>query len=91
MPGPKPIKLRKGDKANFKTLQQACEAGQLGLISAVRRSDNANVALVCAVNVVQDEYQFVPLAVMIEDDPYKTFYDPTVLGEADGDEATQGG
>ena len=72
-------KLRDGDKANFETLQKACLNGDLCLVSATRKSDGAQVALVCAMDTsVPKSYRPVPLAVMVEDNPYEMFEDPTI-------------
>ena len=74
-----PIALREGDSANFGTLQKAFENGDSALISAVRKSDGADVALVCAMGRSPDgQITLAPLAVMIEGDPYELFEDPTV-------------
>lgn len=83
MPDPTPPKLRKGDRANFSTLCQALEDQRLALVSAVRKSDNKPVALVCAVSDVpnSDDLRPMPLAVMIEGNPFEDFYDPTVTLE----------
>lgn len=74
--------LRDGDKTNFGTLKQAAADGQLALLDCRRKADGAKVALICAVNFDGEEYEMVPLAVMIEGNPYKLF-DPPVPGEGD--------
>jgi len=78
----KPPKLRPGDKANFNTLKRAHRQGDLALVSAIRKSDQAAVALVCAMQVNNDgehpiTFTPMPLAVMIEGDPFELFEDPT--------------
>ena len=74
-----PIKLRKGDKANFAQLQRAAKNRQLALVSAIRKSDGANVALVCAMQMNDDDtITPVPFAVMVEGNPFELFDDPTV-------------
>jgi hypothetical protein len=74
------IKLRKGDKANFETLKRACDDGNLALLSSKRKSDGKDVALVCAVNWDADggEYEVVPLAVLVEGNPFDEFEAPFV-------------
>jgi hypothetical protein len=70
--------LRDGDKANFATLRRAANADDLALVSSVRKSDGQQVALVCAMQVNEDEtITPVPLAVMVEGDPFELFEDPT--------------
>ena len=71
------IPLRPGDKSNFETLKRAHENGDLCLVSAVRKSDDAPVALVCAMGFDGEHYFPAPLAVMIEGDPFDDFEDPT--------------
>jgi hypothetical protein len=76
--GRKPRQLRKGDKANFATLTLAFANGDVALVSAVRKADGANVALVCAMQVNEDDtITPVPFAVMVEGNPYDLFDDPT--------------
>ncbi len=71
-------RLRKGDKANFATMQRAHENGDLCLASSVRKADGAQVALVCAAGQEPNgDYILSPLAVMVEGNPYELFEDPT--------------
>lgn len=72
-----PKKLRKGDLANFETLLAAARNGDLCLVSAIRKADQANVALICAVNRDSNFVEPVPLAVMVEGNPFELFEDPT--------------
>lgn len=76
MASEKTKKLRKGDTANFKTLKQASKHGDLALVSAIRKSDGAQVALVCAMNQIDGQIVPAPLAVMVEGNPYDLFEDP---------------
>lgn len=70
-------KLRDGDKRNFETLLAAAQNGDLALLLATRRADGAEVALVCAVNRDDDaSYAFIPLAVMVEGNPFEDFDPP---------------
>lgn len=69
-------KLRKGDLANFKTLLRAAKEGNLALVSSTRKSDGAQVALVCAMNATDEHVFPSPLAVMVEGNPYELFEDP---------------
>ena len=74
----RPMALREGEKANFKTLLQAAGHNDLCLLSATRKSDGKKVALVCAMNRDGEDYCPAPLAVLIEGNPYEDFDDPTV-------------
>src|SRR5262245_55351904 len=76
-PDPIPPALLPGYKTNFETLQTAQENGHLCLVSAIRKSDGQPVALVCAMNWDGEFYRPVPLAVMVEGNPYELFFDPT--------------
>jgi hypothetical protein len=74
-----PPRLRKSDRDNFETIRRAYAREDLALVSAIRKSDGANVALVCAMQTNDDDtITPVPLAVMIEGDPFSLFDDPTV-------------
>lgn len=73
----KPIELRPGDKANFETLTLAGSNGALALVSAIRKADQQPVALVCAMQVDGKTISPVPLAVMVEGNPYELFEDPS--------------
>lgn len=75
----KPPKLMPGYITNFETLKEACIAGDLALVSAIRKSDNKPVALVCAMSACDDgTIMPMPMAVMVEGNPFEDFYDPTV-------------
>jgi hypothetical protein len=66
--------------SNFETLKKAVESGDLALLSAIRKSDQKPVALVCAMNRAENgDYCPVPIAVMCEGNPYEDFEDPTQL------------
>jgi len=76
---PTPRALRPGDKANFKQLMRACDHRHLALVSAIRKADQAQVALVCAMQENEDKtISPIPFAVMIEGNPFELFEDPTV-------------
>jgi len=80
-PGP----LLEGHKKNFATMMEAADNGDLALVSAIRKRDRANVALVCAISAAGGEMLTpVPFAVMVEGDPYELFEDPTVINEEGG-------
>jgi hypothetical protein len=70
----RPIKLRQGDLTNYHTLLAAAKNGDLALVSSIRVTDGADVALLSAVNRYADgSIHFAPLAVMVEDDPYQLY------------------
>ena len=75
-----PPKLNPGDKANFETLLRAGDNGHLILMSAIRKADNKPVALVCASQINPDKtVDVIPLAVLIEGNPFELFEDPTTI------------
>lgn len=75
----KPRQLLPGDKTNFATIVSAASAGDLALVSAIRKSDGASVALVCAMADLGDgQIMPIPLAVMVEGNPFELFEDPTI-------------
>lgn len=69
-------------KANFTTLSKAMDATDVCVMSAVRKADRKPVWLICAVNYNSDEkgqeYEFVPLAEMIDGNPYELYDPPTM-------------
>lgn len=72
-----PPKLRKGDRMNFDTLLRAASDGALALVSAIRKSDQRRVALVCAMQTNDDDtITPMPFAVMVEGNPFELFEDP---------------
>jgi hypothetical protein len=76
----KPGPLADGYKANFATLLKAVKAGAVCLMSARRQVDGGAAALVCAVNRPEGPdgpFDLVPLAALIDGDPYAIYEDPT--------------
>ena len=64
---------------NFNTLLRAADDGALALVSAIRKADQRPVALVCAMQVNEDEtISPVPCAILIEGNPFELFDDPTL-------------
>lgn len=75
-----PPALNKHHTANFKTLTKAFKRGDVALVSAIRKSDQQPVALVCAMQHNEDNTLTpVPFAVMVEGNPFELFEDPTVV------------
>lgn len=70
----KAMPLSEADKTNFSTLLKASYEDSLCIVKAIRKSDNSEVALVCAVSQTPDSmYSFTPLAVMVEGNPFEDF------------------
>jgi len=75
----KPPRLADAHKANFETLERAFKNGDLALVSAIRKTDKQAVALLCAMQVNEDEtITPVPLAEMVNDNPFELYEDPTI-------------
>jgi hypothetical protein len=95
-PSPPTAKLGEGYRKNFDTLETACHRGDLALVSAVRKADNADVALVCAMSCYEDEetqelvHRPVPLAEMINGNPYEMYHDPTAVSTLEEKEEDDG-
>jgi hypothetical protein len=62
---------------NFDTLMRAARNGHVALSSVRRKDDESPVAAICAVSIVDGEYQLTPFAVMVDQDPFDLFYSPT--------------
>jgi hypothetical protein len=74
----RPPVLLPGYRKNFNTLLRAAGRGDLALVSAIRKADQKPVALVCAMQRNEGgTITPVPLAVMVEGDPFQLFEDPT--------------
>jgi len=73
-----PPPITDGYRHNFETLLKASRNDDLCLVSAIRAKDQAPVALVCAHFVDEGGmHQIVPIAQMIEGNPYELYEDPT--------------
>ncbi len=74
----KPLPLAEDQKINFQTLKLAVEYEDVALVSAIRKKDGRPVALICAMNHMEDgNIVPVPLAEIISGNPYELYYDPT--------------
>ena len=73
-----PGEIPEADRKNFETLLRAAAQGDLALVSAIRKVDGKQVALVCAMQANDDKTVTpVPFAVMVEGNPFDLFEDPT--------------
>jgi hypothetical protein len=87
-----PPKILPGYITNFETLKKAHDDGNLALVSSIRKADQKPVALVCAMSRDGGSVSIIPLAVMIEGDPFRLFENPTskvVSPHAQLDRATE--
>lgn len=76
---PVPPAISKWQKKNFETLQRAMKAGDVALISAVRRDDHSNETIICVMNRGEDGgFNMIPVAVMRDPDKIlDEYFDPT--------------
>jgi hypothetical protein len=74
------MKLSRGIKANFRTLQNACEAGRLALLDCQDARTGEHVPVVVAINSDGEDYAFVPLAKMFVGNPYDELNPPNAEG-----------
>lgn len=76
--------IAEGHKANFETLKQAAEDGNLAIMDCQDKETGKQVIVICAVGFDGDEYTMVPLAKMFDGDPYEELNPPgTESGYAD--------
>jgi len=72
--------LKRGEKANFKTVQKAAKAGQLALLECTDAKTGNRVPVIVAVNVTrqpdEEAYEFIPLARMFTGNPYDEVLPP---------------
>ena len=59
-----------GYKENFQTLNRAFEAGHVCLMECTDKVTQNTVMVICAMQMVDGEYEFVPFAKMFDGNPY---------------------
>jgi hypothetical protein len=70
-----------GHKENFHTLRRAFLEGNAALMECQLAATGQEVAVLCAVNRLQDgQVQFVPFATMFPDNPYEAVNPPNPDG-----------
>ena len=69
--------LRKGDRINFDTLLKAAKSGDLALLQCSDIVSGRARSVVCAVNRIGEEVEFVPLAKLFDANPYDELTPPT--------------
>ena len=77
MPQTRPI--NSAEKQNFETLISAIKADDACLMSVFDHHNQKPVVMICAVNRHPQEaaeFEFVPLAVLCDGDPYSRFMPP---------------
>ena len=73
--------LSLGDKQNFDTLRRAMLAGDAALLECQLVTTGSPVAVICAANrLAGDGAEFVPLAMLFSDNPYRAVNPPNPDG-----------
>lgn len=80
--------IPENSKANFETLIAATNAEQLALLECQEKATGKVVNAICAINFADGEYAFVPLAIMIDGNPYELLNPPKPGGGFRGDTLT---
>lgn len=65
-----------GYKANLATLQRAFEDKQVCLLEVTEEATGKKKVALCAVNQDNDYYEFVPMAIMVDGNPYELYLPP---------------
>ncbi len=68
--------ISKGHKANFETLKKAFKNDDVILMECTDAVTGKPVIAICAVNTVNGEYEFSPLAKMFDGNPYEELNPP---------------
>jgi len=73
--------IPQGHKQNFITLVDAFKNGDAALMECQLAATGETVAVICAVNPDQNgEIQFIPFAMLFNNDPYRVVNPPKVEG-----------
>lgn len=68
--------ITKGYRANFETLERAFKHGDVALMECTDAVTGKPVIAICAVNTINGEYEFSPLAKMFDGNPYEELNPP---------------
>ena len=69
--------ITKEYKANFETLKKAFKNKAVALVECTDAETGKPVITVCAVNIVNREYELIPLAKMFDGNPFEELLPPT--------------
>ena len=67
-------------RANFDTLKRACENGHLAMVECLHVPSSKLAAVVCAIGFKDGQYEIVPLARMLEGNPFDEYQPPDPNG-----------
>lgn len=69
-------------KSNLETLTMAAKNGDICLMECTDLKTGNTVIVVCAVNVKDKQYEFIPLAKMFDGNPYEEVAPPMECSES---------
>lgn len=69
--------LAKGQIRNFRTMLRAAADRNLALVECTLERTGETVAVICAVNHREGQFEFVPLARLFNENPYEALMPPT--------------
>lgn len=70
--------LKRGDRANFKTLLRAARANALALVESTDAETGEYRALICAIVFDGQDYCITPFGHLATADPFEQYTDPSV-------------
>jgi hypothetical protein len=68
--------IAKGHSMNLETLTQAFQDGAVCLVECTDKITKQSVVVLCAVQMVSNEYEMVPFAKMFDGNPYEELDPP---------------
>ena len=74
------MEIPEGAKSNFNTMLEEAKNGDLALMDCFDKAMGCSVSAICVVNRLQNETQFVPVAIM----PYEGLYERLSPADVDG-------
>lgn len=63
-------------KENFETLCRAIKAGDVALMDCIEKETGEHVAVLCAVEHMDEEYVFIPFVRFFNGNPYELLLNP---------------
>ena len=70
------LALTPAQKKNFAQIERAFASDRIVLLSVREKSSGKQSALICGVNRIDEEYEFVPFAMVLDGNPYEQFDSP---------------
>lgn len=64
-------------KTNFETLKRAFKNGDVALRECTDTLTGKPIVVICAINVVKAEYEYIPAAKMFDNNPFEELTLPT--------------